>query len=137
MEQNNPRAFLGVGIQFPVQVDENTGRMKTSAYEEDIQEAIRIILSTKKGERLRNPHFGCGIHEYAFESPDVATKSAIKHEVENALVLWEPRIEEIEVTVDFLEDKGVVLVGIGYVVRSTNSPFNMVFPYYINEGYGG
>lgn len=134
MEQNNPRAFLGTGVKFPVQVDENTGRIKTSSYEEDITEAVRIILSTRKGERMRNPYFGCGIHEYAFESLDFMTESAIKREVEEALVLWEPRIEDIEVTVEAQGEEGLVLVGINYVVRSTNTPFNIVFPYYISEG---
>lgn len=137
MEQNDPKAFLGVGFKFPVQVDENTGRMRVSSYEEDIQEAIRIILSTRKGERIRNPQFGCGIYDYAFEALDDTTISAIKHEVEMALVLWEPRIEDIEVVVDAEQGEGILLVQIGYVVRSTNNPFNLVFPYYINEGFGG
>ncbi|MCI8377819.1 MAG: GPW/gp25 family protein [Lachnospiraceae bacterium] len=137
MEQDNPKAFLGVGLKFPVQVDENTGRMKTSSYEEDIKEAVRVILSTKKGERMRNPHFGCGIHKYAFDSLDFTTRSSIKLEVENALAVWEPRIEDIEVAVQIPREEGVVLVEISYVVRSTNTPFNMVFPYYINEGTGG
>lgn len=137
MERNDPKGFLGVGFKFPLQVDENTGRMRTVSYEEDIQEAIRIILSTKKGERIRNPEFGCGIYEYAFETIDFTTISAMKHEVEMALVMWEPRIEDIEVTIDDHASEGVVLIEISYVVRSTNNPFNMVFPYYINEGFGG
>lgn len=137
MEQSDPKAFLGVGFKFPVQADKNTGRIKESSYEEDIQEAIRIILSTRKGERIRNPHFGCGIYDYAFEALDDTTMSAVKHEVEMALVLWEPRIENIEVAVDARQEEGVLLIEIGYVVRSTNNPFNLVFPYYINEGFGG
>ncbi|RKI44383.1 baseplate protein [bacterium D16-51] len=137
MEQSDPKAFLGVGVKFPIQADKNTGRIKESSYEEDIQEAIRIILSTRKGERIRNPHFGCGIYDYAFEALDDTTMSAVKHEVEMALVLWEPRIENIEVAVDARQEEGVLLIEIGYVVRSTNNPFNLVFPYYINEGFGG
>lgn len=135
MEQNNPKAFLGVGFQFPIAVDKNTGRMKTSAYEEDIKEAVRLILSTKKGERIRNPQFGCGIHEFAFETMDFATISAMKHEVESALVMWEPRIEEIDVEIETLQEEGIIVIEINYVVRSTNNPFNLVFPYYINEGF--
>jgi hypothetical protein len=138
MEQSNPKAFLGVGFKFPIQVDENTGRIKTVSYEEDIQEAIRIILMTKKGERVCNPQFGCGIHEYTFETMDFTTVSAMKQEIELALVMWEPRIEDIEVVIDTeQQQEGVVLIQIGYVVRSTNNPFNLVFPYYINEGFGG
>lgn len=137
MEQDNPKAFLGSGFKFPVQVDKNTGRIKVSSYEEDIREAIRIILSTRKGERIRNPEFGCGIYDYAFEALDDTIISEIQHEVEMALVLWEPRIEDIEVRVDAEQEEGVLLIEIGYVVRSTNNPFNLVFPYYINEGFGG
>ncbi len=138
MERNDPKGFLGVGFKFPLQVDENTGRMKTVSYEEDIKEAIKIILSTKKGERIRNPEFGCGIYEYAFETIDFATISNMKREVEKALVLWEPRIEEIEVNIDDSQSgDGIILIEIAYVVRSTNNPFNMVFPYYMEEGFGG
>lgn len=137
VERNDPKAFLGQGFKFPVQVDENTGRMMTSSYEEDIKEAIRIILSTRKGERIRNPQFGCGIYDYAFGTMDFTTLSAIRHEVEMALAMWEPRIEEIEVTVDTEQEEAMVLIGIKYVVRSTNNPFNLVFPYYLNEGFGG
>ena len=134
MEKDNPKAFLGNGIRFPIQIDKSTGRMKMSSYEEDIQEAIRIILSTRKGERIRNPEFGCGIHEYTFDTLDFTTISAIRHEVETALVAWEPRIEDIAVTVDVHQEEGAILIAIDYVVRSTNSPFNLVFPFYIKEG---
>lgn len=137
MERDNPKAFLGVGFKFPIQVDENTGRMATVSYEEDIKEAIRIILMTRKGERLRNPDFGCGIHEYSFAALDYTTISSMKREVEIALVKWEPRIEEIKVTIDTDQEEGMILIEISYVVRSTNNPFNLVFPYYINEGFGG
>lgn len=138
MERNDPKAFLGTGVKFPVQVDENTGKIRMVSYEEDIKEAIRLILMTRKGDRVRNPRFGCGIHEYSFQSLDLTTVSAMRMEVENALVMWEPRIEDIEVDIDTArQDEGIVMINIGYVVRSTNNPFNLVFPYYLNEGYGG
>lgn len=137
MERDSSKGFLGVGFKFPVQVDENTGRMKTSSYEEDIQEAIRIILSTKPGERLRNPKFGCGIYEYAFGTMDYTTLSSMQREVRDALIRWEPRIEDIDVHLDPIPDEGCVNIHISYYVRSTNNPFNMVYPFYINEGFGG
>lgn len=60
MEQNDfAKDFLGTGWKFPVEVDEITGRIKMSSYEEDIQEAIGIILKTRKGERMMRPDFGC------------------------------------------------------------------------------
>jgi len=131
------KGFLGTGFKFPIQVDPSTGRMKTSSHEEDIKEAIGIILNTRKGERVMNPDFGCGIHEYAFGTADFTTLSLMRKEIIDALVMWEPRIDEIEVTIDDSQiDTGKIIISISYVVRSTNNPFNLVFPYYINEGYG-
>ncbi len=130
-------AFLGRGFKFPVQVDSITGKMKTVSYEEDIKEAIYIILMTKKGERVMNPEFGCGVFDYVFDTMDYTTLSMMEREVRDALTLWEPRITDLEVnlTVDESQE-GCVMIEINYTVRSTNNPYNLVFPFYINEGFG-
>ena len=134
---NDANSFLGRGFRFPIQVDEVTGRIKTSAFEEDIKEAIYLILMTKKGERVRNPEFGCGIHDYIFGTMDFTSLKEMERSVEEALILWEPRIRDIDVEVDLDEtESGRLVVHIGYVVRTTNNPFNLVFPFYINEGFG-
>lgn len=133
----NTKQFLGRGFKFPVQIDKATGHMKTSSYEEDIQEAIRIILMTKKGERVMNPHFGCGIHNFTFAAMNYQTLREMERSVEEALLLWEPRITETKVqVVSDSEKEGTVQITITYVVRATNNPFNLVFPFYITEGYG-
>lgn len=131
------RNFLGTGFKFPVSVDENTGRVKTSSHEEDIREAIRIILGTQPGERPMSPYFGCAIHSYVFSTADYTTLSMMEKEVVNALIMWEPRIRDVEAeVVQSPEDPGILLINITCTVRSTNNPFNLVYPYYINEGYG-
>ena len=136
-ERFDVSSFLGRGIKFPISVDETTGRMQTSAYEEDIREAVYIILMTKPGERVRNPGFGCNIHEYAFGSTDFTTLKELERTVDEALVQWEPRIKNIDVEVSLDElDAGKLNILINYVVRATNNPFNLVFPFYINEGFG-
>lgn len=130
-------SFLGRGFKFPVQVDPATGRMMTSAYEEDISEAIYIILMTRKGERVRNPEFGCGIHAFAFGTTDFTTLKEMERSVEEALILWEPRIRDVDVTVSLdQQEEGKLVIEIAYVVRTTNNPYNLVFPFYLNEGFG-
>lgn len=137
MAERNEASFLGRGFKFPIQVDPATGRMMTSAYEEDISEAIYIILMTRKGERVRNPEFGCGIHNFAFSTTDFTTLKEMERSVEEALVLWEPRIRDVDVTVSLDElEAGKLNIGISYVVRTTNNPFNLVFPFFLNEGFG-
>lgn len=131
------RSFLGTGFKFPVQVDENTGRVRTSSHEEDIAEAVRIILGTQPGERPMSPYFGCAIHSFVFNTADYTTLSMMAKEVENALIMWEPRIKDVEAEVEQSpDDAGILLIKINYTVRSTNNPFNLVYPYYISEGYG-
>ncbi len=129
----NNSEFLGKGFAFPLSVDPVTGRMKMAEYEEDIRQAIYIILMTRKGERVMRPEFGCDIHNYTFSGSDYETLSGIEEAVRDALILWEPRITSIEVHA-YVAEGGKLNIEIGYVVRSTNNPYNLVYPFYINEG---
>lgn len=131
------KEFLGTGFRFPIQIDKATGRMKTSSYEEDIKEAVWIIVMTKKGERVMNPSFGCGIHDYVFAEVNYQTIGQMEQSVEEALSMWEPRIvkTQVHISQDNVEE-GIVNIEISYVVRATNNPYNLVFPFYITEGYG-
>lgn len=127
--------FLGCGISFPPGVDAVTGRFRMCSQEEDIREAVRLILFTGRGERAMRPQFGCGIRKYAFSSMGMIDQKGMEEEVRAALVRYEPRIKQIEVTLDTAHmAEGRVEICIGYVVRSTNNPYNLVFPYYIDEG---
>lgn len=127
-------AFLGKGFAFPVSVDPVSGRMRMAEGEESIQQAVYLILMTRKGERVMRPEFGCGIHDFAFESMDFGTVSRMEESVREALILWEPRIRDIEVNITSGEKEGMMEIHIRYVVRSTNNPYNLVYPFYLNEG---
>lgn len=128
-------SFLGRGWKFPVQVDGQNGRVLVSEYEEDIIEAIRIIIMTRKGERVMRPDFGCEVHDHLFDVIDYTMLKQMEAKVQNALIYWEPRITDIEVTAETNpEHDNLVDIHIAYVVRTTNNPFNLVYPFYINEG---
>jgi phage baseplate assembly protein W len=126
--------FLGVGWKYPVTTDVN-GKIAISRYEEDIQEAILIILLTAKGERLMRPDFGCGVNDYVFSSINSLNISRIENEVREALTLFEPRIEVLDIKTDQKEaDNGKLMIEINYKVRATNTRFNLVYPFYLREG---
>lgn len=136
MNGANEKAFLGVGWAFPVAQDPQ-GEMQMAAYEEDVRQAIRIILSTNPGERLMRPDFGAGLRALLFEPMNTTTLSLVQHHVERALVEWEPRIDVLEVRVKFDKDdpaRGRLLVEIDYRVRATNAFYNLVYPFYLLEG---
>ncbi len=130
------KEFLGRGWRFPIGVD-SRGRIAISTYEEDIKEAILIILRTQKGERVMRPDFGCGIYDYVFSSINTATLTLIERTVREAITEWEPRveIERIEISTEEA-DQGRLLISIDYRVRRTNSRFNLVYPFYLKEGTG-
>ena len=127
--------FLGRGWRFPVKVDSATGRIMMSEHEDDIAEAIRIILLTSQGERVMRPDFGCGAHNYVFGLSDSTTLNLLKSSIEEAIMIWEPRVLEVEVRPQIdADDPQKILLNIRYRVRSTNSLFNLVYPFYLNEG---
>ena len=128
------KAFLGIGWKFPINTNSSL-EIKSSEHEESIAESIRIILGTAKGERIMRPDFGCGIHDYVFEIINAMTLGNIKSSVEEALVLWEPRIEVLNISVSTEEvDSGKLLIGIDYLISTTNNRFNLVYPFYLTEG---
>jgi phage baseplate assembly protein W len=127
--------FLGRGWKFPVQVDPATGRIQMSEYEEDIAEAIRIILGTSKGERVMRPTFGCDMREFVFGTTDDTTLRMLEGSIIEAIRIWEPRVEEVEAkAIPDRADPGMVRIHIQYIVRSTNNLFNQVYPFYLFEG---
>ena len=128
------RAFLGVGWAFPPHI-EPTGAVAEAVYEDDIREAIRIILGTNPGERVMRPEFGAGLDAFLFEPVNIATTTRLQRQVREALVTWEPRIDVEDVTVTPQGAPPVVLlVEMAYRVRATNARANLVYPFYLEEG---
>lgn len=126
--------FLGAGWKYPVRTDVDR-KIAMSEHEEDIKEAIWIILGTAKGERVMRPDFGCGIHDFVFAPINTATVNLVENAVQEALTLWEPRIELTKVEVSTEQaDEGKLIVSIDYRVRTTNNRFNLVYPFYLKEG---
>lgn len=126
--------FIGRGWAFPLAVGTNGG-IGLVGREREIQEAIRVILSTSPGERPMRPDFGCRIHDFIFAPADAATAAAISTEVTNALTRWEHRIDVERVDVLFTaEDPTVFYIDIHYRIKRTNDRNNLVFPFYVIPG---
>jgi hypothetical protein len=126
--------FLGAGWDFPVDADRVSGHVNENFGEEKIAQAIRIILQTRKGERLMRPEFGCDLAKYTFAEMNYTVMSELEIEVKKAIVLWEPRVIDVEVSCHMDDETdGLLLIDISYVVRNTNNPYNLVYPFYLNE----
>jgi phage baseplate assembly protein W len=127
------RDFLGRGWAFPVAAGPR-GDVATVADEEDIRQAVRLILETQHGERVMRPDFGAGLAEFTFAPISTATIALVRQRVEDALVTWEPRIDVTRVEVSAADAAtGRLLVRVDYRVRATNTFYNLVYPFYLRE----
>ncbi len=123
--------LIGRGLAFPLQLD-NRGNVALTSFENEIQQAITIILGTAPGERVMRSEFGCRIHEYIFAPANAVTASAVEREVRLALDRWEPRItvQDVDVTPG-VGAIGLLMIAIKYEIKSTNDQRSLVFPFYL------
>jgi len=131
--QDDDKAFLGRGFAFPPAVQAD-GAIALAAYDEDVRQAILVVLDTEPGERAMRPDFGTGLRALTFEPISARTLALARHRVEQALVLWEPRIDRVAVEVASERAAGIVRLDIRYRVRRTNTFYNLVYPFYLQEG---
>jgi phage baseplate assembly protein W len=123
--------IIGSGLAFPLQVDRRGG-LALARDEHDIDQAIQLILGTAPGERPMRPEFGCGVHDFVFDSIDAITVGRMEEAIREALDRWEPRIQVQTVEFDLSgADSGLLTIDIGYTVRATNTERNLVYPFYV------
>jgi Bacteriophage baseplate protein W len=123
--------ILGSGVAFPLRVDARGG-LALARREDDVREAIQIILGTAPGERPMRPEFGCGIHDQVFESVDAYAVGRLEQEIRLALDRWEPRIDVIAIDFDLAGGgAGRLLIDIAYALRGSNDVRNLVYPFYL------
>jgi phage baseplate assembly protein W len=135
MSMNADQSFLGTGWGFPPEFDMNSGEVRMVSGDEDIEESLRILMSTLPRERVMQPAYGCGLKTLVFESINESTLTMIRDEIQRAVLFFEPRIDLDDI--EFNEEQaqeGVLLIKLNYRVRTTNSRTNLVFPFYFLQG---
>ncbi|RFS19329.1 hypothetical protein DVR12_24165 [Chitinophaga silvatica] len=131
---NTDQSFLGKGWGFPLSFN-TSSELQMASEEVDIQQSIQILLSTRQGERVMQPNYGCNLDVLLFEPITTSLLAYIKDMIQTAILYYEPRIElnNIDIsTADYLN--GLILISLDYTVLITNSRYNLVYPFYLNEG---
>jgi uncharacterized protein len=127
--------FLGKGWGFPPTFIAPVQGIEMTEKVEDINRSLHILLTTRMGERIMQPKYGCNMDEMVFEPLSTTIKTIIKDKIKTAILYFEPRIDVTSISMDTTNElEGEIILEIEYVVRATNSRFNFVFPFYINEG---
>ena len=128
-------SFLGRGWGFPPEFSKDTKSVKLIEDEEDIKSSLEILLSTRLGERIMVPDYGCNLDELLFKPLNLTLKTYVVDLIKKAILYHEPRIDVNKIAIDPVNElNGELLIKLDYTIRSTNSRKNMVFPFYKTEG---
>ncbi len=122
--------YIGAGLSFPLTINVQGG-IQLSADEPNIEESIMIILRTDLGERVYRPNFGSRLSELVFEPLNTQTLLLIRLYVEEALEMWEPRINLIAVRTEPDPIRGKVNIVIEYQPKNNHDIRSLVYPFYL------
>ena len=128
------RRFLGTGMKFPPQIDPATGRFMTVSGAKNVKESLYLILMTQVTERLVRRDFGSDIMSYTFMDTGSTMMSIFRRNITETIMSQEPRISEVNVDMEYVENRGAIIVNIEYLVSATNTRDNLVFPFYLDKG---
>jgi len=129
------KSFLGRGWGFPPEFNRATKAVNMLEDEADIKSSLEILLSTRLGERVMIPDYGCNLDELLFKPLTLTLKTFVIDLIKTAILYYEPRIDLNKIAIDPTDElEGVLLINLDYTVRATNSRKNMVYPFYKAEG---
>ena len=135
MSMVSNKEFLGRGWSFPPQFNRADSRVEMTQGHEDIEKSLEILLGTRKGERVLLPDYGCNLDEMVFEAFNESVKTYLADMVKSAILYHEPRIEPLQILIDdSYITEGRLMIEIEFLVRATNSRFNKVYPFFLEEG---
>ncbi|MEM6724968.1 MAG: GPW/gp25 family protein [Bacteroidota bacterium] len=132
---NEDKTFLGRGWSFPPIFDEKTTSIRMVEEEEDISQSILLLLSTRPGERIMQPDYGCELHNLVFDKINADLVGKIEDFIATSILYYEPRVTLENVEVDPSDElNGLLNINLQYLIRKTNVRTNIVYPYYFIEG---
>ena len=134
MEEIKDKSFLGTGWGFPPEFSTETGTVSLISDVEDINSSLNILLSTIIGERVMQPMYGCNLIELLFEPVTLTMLTRMETLVKDAIIFYEPRIKLIDIDLETFKNEGKIMITVNYMIKGTNSRFNYVYPFYLNEG---
>lgn len=125
--------FLGTGWAFPPTFDTRSRAAALVSAAQDVRESLRILMLTHPGERVMHPTYGCGLRRMVFEQVTSSLLTEMRSMIQQAVALFEARVELEAVQFDTSGlHEGVLRIRLDYRLRSSNTPDNLVFPLYLN-----
>jgi phage baseplate assembly protein W len=127
-------SFLGTGWGFPPTFDKTEGKVEVVSNERDIKESLHILLTTRVGERIMHPRYGCNMDKLLFEPLNTTLQTYMQDLVRTAILYYEPRIILHKVSLEPEPEEGRVMIDVEFTIAGTNTRYNFVYPFYQDEG---
>jgi uncharacterized protein len=125
--------FLGTGWHFPPTFDKYSKTLAMVSAEQDIVESLGILLSTSQGERVMLAEYGAEMDRLIFEPLNTELRTYMESSLKDSITLHEPRVKLEKITLTGVPEEGRVDIAVDYTIVITNTRYNNVFPYYLNE----
>jgi uncharacterized protein len=135
MMQDQSKAFMGRGWEFPIHFDPGTGAVRMLSDEEDIHNSLDVLFATAVGERIMRPDYGSELDSFVFTPLNKSVITYMKAIISDAILFYEARIITEDIRIEPAKDRdGVLEIEITYRVSATNNRYNYVYPFYKKEG---
>ena len=127
--------FLGKGWKFPPAFSSTIRSVNMVSNEENIYNSLKVLISTLPQERIMQPKYGCNLQDFLFEPLDLSTAKRMTDRIEQSIIQFEPRVRILKIdTEDLIFEQGTINIHVHYEIKATNSRYNLVFPFYVEEG---
>lgn len=127
-------SFLGTGWNFPPEFSESGREVSMVSGAEDVQQSLQVLLGTRLDERILREDFGCNLDQFVFEGMNNGLVNQIRNVIQEAILYHEPRVKlnNVELNLDD-QNSGLLWIELDYSIPSSNTRFNMVYPFYLEE----
>jgi phage baseplate assembly protein W len=100
----------------------------------DVAQALEIIFATEPGERPMREAFGASLSRHMFAEIDQTMLTNLRGAILDAILAFEARIEVNAIDiVESSDEAGLLTISLHYTLRGTNSRYNLVYPFYVQE----
>ena len=112
---------IGVGLLGLSPISGTTGMLNTNVGFDRINQSLKVILHTVKGEVPMLPKLGSDVDKLLFEQIDDVLDDSLQLAISSAVEEFEPRIKIMEIIISHDEkDLNKVHITVSYVLTNTN-----------------
>lgn len=127
-------SFLGTGWNFPPEFTNSGREVVMVSGADDVQQSLEILLGTRLEERILQEEFGCNLDQFVFEGMNSGLTNQLRNMITEAILYHEPRVKLNNVVLNLDNDhSGLLWIELDYTLPSSNTRFNMVYPFYLEE----